>query len=127
MELNKKFFSQNSAQKERGTQTDMITTLGKPSQSNLFEQYIAYASSLGYTVKENGAYFAIEYNDLYIVRVYKKNDLYGFFDIRYKDFISRSNPLIQKASKSGGKLRNSIQNNTDLKYAQEMLANYLEV
>jgi DnaJ-class molecular chaperone len=121
MEFEKIFYSRNILQLERGTETDILKLKGEPSKNSFFEQYLAHASKSGYTLKENGAYTAIEYKGLYIVRIYAKHDRYGRFDIRYKTKDFRTNPLMGRATKSGDKIRNSIANSNDLELAMKML------
>jgi hypothetical protein len=89
MTVTRTFYSQNAAQKERGTTTELLTITGEPSAGNFFELYLHHAASLGcYTLYENGAYIAIQFRGVYIVRVYRENALRGIFSIRYqkKDF-----------------------------------------
>jgi len=122
MKISKKFYRRNSAQKKRGTVTETLYISGDCSESNLFEYFISNAAKLGYIIRENGAYIAIEYNNIYIVRVYRRNDHKGTFKIRYFKNEFSSNPLLNKATLSGGKLLNIINNLSDLKILLNMLA-----
>jgi len=123
MNIIKTFFSQRSDQKERNNVTNLIKIKGEPEKENLFESYIYNASKLGYVIKENGKYTAIEYMDKYIVRIYKRNDNNGSFNIRFfpNDFsLSQKNiPLNKKKSIN-------IKDNKDLNIAINMLENKLK-
>ncbi|GMO24727.1 MAG: hypothetical protein Ta2B_04170 [Termitinemataceae bacterium] len=121
MEFEEHFYSQNMAQIGRGTETDIIIIKGEASKNNFFEQYIKHASTLGYILKKNGAYIAIQYNGLYIVRVYPADDINGTFAIRYRAKDFTANSLMKKATNSSEKLRNVITNANDLELAMQML------
>jgi hypothetical protein len=122
MTITRKFYSQDAAQKKRGNHTDILTIEGEPDNGNFFERYLHHAASFDcYTLFENGAYIAIQFRDVYIVRVYLENTQGGVFSIRYlkKDF--GHTPLMDRAELSGGKLKNIVSNDADLRLAKQML------
>jgi hypothetical protein len=122
MTITRTFYSQNAAQKERGTTTELLAITGEPSVGNFFELYLYHAASLDcYTLYENGAYIAIQFRDVYIVRVYRENALCGIFGIRYQKKNFRHTPLMDRAELSRGKLKNIVSNNADLHLAKQML------
>jgi hypothetical protein len=123
MTIDKEFYSQNADQKERGTETDSLDITGEPATGNFFESYLHLAASFDcFTLFENGAYTAIQFNGVYIVRVYPKNTPSGIFSIRYLERDFRHTPLMDRARLSGGKLKNTISNAADLDLAEQMLS-----
>jgi hypothetical protein len=122
MEIKEIFFDQRKDQKEKGNSTYLLLVKGEPSKDNYFERYIAHAVSLGFTLKKNAKYVAIEYGGIYIIRLYRKNDLKGSFVIRYfpKDF--RNNSLMYKPKSSDSKISNNINDEDRLYIAIKMLS-----
>jgi hypothetical protein len=63
MTITRTFYSQNADQKRRGTQTDRLTITGEPAAGDFFEMCLRHAASLGcFTLFENGAYIAIQFD-----------------------------------------------------------------
>jgi len=123
MDIIKTLFSQRSDQKERNNVTNLIKINGKPDKNNLFENYIYNASKMCYVIKENGAYYAIEYKEKYIVRIYKNNDNKGSFKIR---FLPNDFNLSKKNISSNKKISNNINDCNKLNIAIDMLREKLK-
>jgi hypothetical protein len=127
MTITRTFYSQTADQKERGNHTDILTIEGEPDAGNFFERYLHHAASFNcYTLFENGAYIAIQFRGVYIVRIYLENTQRGIFSIRYlkKDF--RHTPLMDRAELSRGKLKNIVSTAADLHLAEQMLTDKAE-
>jgi len=61
MEIAKTFLARGKIKQKEGMRLILLTVKGEPSKNNLFEQYIAHAARLGYTLKQNAEYTAIEF------------------------------------------------------------------
>jgi hypothetical protein len=127
MTITRTFYRQTAAQAERGNHTDILTIEGEPDAGNFFELYLHHAASFNcYTLYENGAYIAVQFRGVYIVRAYLEDAPGGVFSIRYltKDF--RHTPLMDRAELSRGKLKNIVSTAADLHLAEQMLTDKAE-
>jgi hypothetical protein len=122
MTITRTFVGQTAAQKERGTHTDLLTITGEPAAGNFFEMYLHHAASFDcFTLFENGAYTAIQFDGVYIVRAYEEDTSGSTFSIRYLERDFRHTPLMDKAELSRGKLKNTVSKAADLNLAMQML------